>query len=407
MRRLFVWMTLLITFCAADVQAAEPLATRQRLPLIVDTDLGFDDCSAVLYLLNRADVEILAVTVAGMGEAHCRPGVENVSRLCKLAGRYPPAFPVACGDEEPSDGYQTFPARWRNDADTFFGQDIAVPPRHSDKRMKTGTGSATGRTVAEGETSSVAVPVPVFIRSTAHAVDVIIDVLKSANRPVTLLTLGPLSNIAAVFERAPWVKSKLARLYVMGGAVNVGGNIRVPGVTDHLQNRVAEWNIYIDPVAARAVFRAGVPISLVSLDGTQHIPITEDRVRQFARDAKTPEAKFIVRWCERERAGIHAGVYCWWDTLAAMAAVESDICRYTTYKLDVVVAYAQGVPRGDLPAFSPLCRSGRPRRAFDEATVGQTKRADDGVPIAVCTDADAAKFWDRYLRVLNREAPTH
>jgi pyrimidine-specific ribonucleoside hydrolase len=368
MGRLFALMTAVVAIWAADALAAEPVAAGHRLPLIVDTDLGFDDCSAILYLLDRPDVKILAITIAGMGEVHCRPGLANVFRLCKLAGRYPPAFPVACGDEEPSDGYQTFPARWRNDADTFFGENIAVSPR----------------------------------RSSAHAVDVIVDALRSAKEPATLLTLGPLSNIAAVFERAPWVKSKLKRIYVMGGAVNVGGNIRVPGVTDHLQNRVAEWNIYIDPVAARSVFRAGVPIFLISLDGTQKIPITEERVRQFTRSAKTPEAEFIVRWCERERQGIRQGVYCYWDTLAAMAAVDADICRYTTYKLDVVVTYAERAPQGALPAFSPLCRNGRPRRAFDEATTGQTKRSEGGVPIAVCTDADAARFWQRYIRVLNR-----
>jgi pyrimidine-specific ribonucleoside hydrolase len=361
-------MVVVVT-CTANVWAAEKNGAGHRLPLIVDTDLGFDDCSAILYLLDRPDVDLLAITIAGTGEVHCRPGLANVFRLCKIASRYLPAFSVACGDEEPSDGYQVFPSRWRNDADTFFGENVAVSPR----------------------------------RSTAHAVDVIIDVLKSAKGPVTLLTLGPLTNIAAVFERAPWAKSKLDRIYVMGGAVNVGGNIRVPGVTDHLKNRVAEWNMYIDPVAARSVLQAGVPIYLIALDGTQKIPIVEERVRQFARSAKTPEAKFIVRWCERERQGIQAGQYCYWDTLAAMAAVDADICRYTSYRIEVVVTYANGAPQGGLPNFSRVCRNGQPRRAFDEATTGQTKRSDAGVLIAVCTDADAAKFWERYIHVLNRE----
>ncbi len=369
MRRLAILMTVVIVLAAAGGRAAEQTAAGPRLPLIVDTDLGFDDCSAILYLLNRPDVDLLAITIAGTGEVHCQPGLSNVLRLCKLAGRYPPTFPVACGDEEPSDGYQVFPARWRSDADAFFGENVPVCPPGS----------------------------------TAHAVEEIINVLKAAKQPVTLLTLGPLTNIAALFERAPWVKSRLRRIYIMGGAVNVPGNIRVPGVTDHLKNRVAEWNIYIDPVAARSVFHAGLPISLIALDGTQKVPITEERVRQFTRSATTPEARLIVHWCRREHQGIRQGVYCYWDTLAAMAAVDADICRYTTYKLDVVVRYAPHVPRGDLPAFSPLCRNGRPRRAFDEATVGQTKIADAGVPIAVCTDADAARFWQRYIRELNRE----
>ena len=348
--------------------AADNIPPPRRLKVILDTDLGFEDYSALAYLLDRPDVDILAVTVAGMGEVHGRPGIRNVHSFLALAGRRA-SFPVACGGDEPSDGYQQFPAAWRDDADRFFGEKTVEPPARPDGR----------------------------------AADVIIQALKSAASPVTLVAIGPLSDIAEALEREPGVKAKVRSLYIMGGAVKVPGNIIVPGFTAHLKNKTAEWNMYIDPVAARSVFRSGVPIRLIPLDGTEKVVITPARVRQFQRGAKTPEARFIARGFDRLREQIAGGGYHLWDTLAAVAAVDPDICRYTRHKLDVVVRYADGALAAGRPAFSPLLKNGRPRRAFDEETVGRTVISEDGVPMLVCTDVNVEKFWQRYIQVVNRQ----
>ena len=79
----------------------------------------------------------------------------------------------------------------------------------------------------------------------------------------------------------------------MGGAIETRGNLIVQGFTDDLQNKVAEWNIYIDPVAANKVFTSGIPITLIPLDATNQVPVTLDFTAEFKRKATSPEAKFI------------------------------------------------------------------------------------------------------------------
>jgi len=85
-------------------------------PLIIDTDMAMDDWLAILYLLQRKDYDVVAITVVGTGEAHCAPGVRNARGLLALAGYK--QIPVACGRETPFDGGHAFPDEWRTGVDT-------------------------------------------------------------------------------------------------------------------------------------------------------------------------------------------------------------------------------------------------------------------------------------------------
>ena len=78
-------------------------------------------------------------------------------------------------------------------------------------------------------------------------------VLTDATSPVTIVTLGPLTNLPEAFAGNPEIRSKVKMIYVMGGALRVKGNVIVPTFTDHLKNKDAEWNLYVDPLAARRV----------------------------------------------------------------------------------------------------------------------------------------------------------
>ena len=91
-------------------------------PVIIDTDMAADDWMAILYLLNRTDITVEAITVTGAGEAHCGPGVENALKLINLAGKT--NIPVACGPEVPLSGGHTFPAGWRTSVDNLLGLDL-------------------------------------------------------------------------------------------------------------------------------------------------------------------------------------------------------------------------------------------------------------------------------------------
>src|SRR5512144_2201583 len=103
---------------AAPRPTATPFSGTPR-PVIVDTDMAPDDWMAILYLLQRQDISVQAITVAGTGEAHCGPGVRNALGLAALAGQ--PNIPVACGRETPLQGSHAFPDDWRAGADAVLG----------------------------------------------------------------------------------------------------------------------------------------------------------------------------------------------------------------------------------------------------------------------------------------------
>lgn len=105
--------------------AFEPLpAASAPRPVIIDTDMAPDDWIAILYLLQRPDIEVKAITVAGTGEAHCHPGVQNALGLAAVAGKT--GIPVACGRETPLQGQNVFPTEWRETADNMAGLSLPV-----------------------------------------------------------------------------------------------------------------------------------------------------------------------------------------------------------------------------------------------------------------------------------------
>ena len=97
-----------------------PTAPAHLRPVIIDTDMAGDDWMAILYLLQRTDIAVKAITVAGTGEAHCGPGVEHALGLAALAGK-PGSIPAACGRETPLVGSQVFPDAWRKSVDSLNG----------------------------------------------------------------------------------------------------------------------------------------------------------------------------------------------------------------------------------------------------------------------------------------------
>src|SRR6188474_693963 len=112
-RVIFILLILLIFTAESFAQDAP------RKPIIIDTDMAADDWRAILYLLQRIDVEVRAITVTGTGEAHCKPGVQNALNLLALADN--PDIPVACGRETPLQGDHAFPDALRASDDRMAG----------------------------------------------------------------------------------------------------------------------------------------------------------------------------------------------------------------------------------------------------------------------------------------------
>ncbi|PWJ20365.1 nucleoside hydrolase [Jannaschia seohaensis] len=218
------------------------------MKIIIDTDPGQDDAVAILLALASPELEVLAVTaVAGNVPLHLT--TRNARMVCELAGRAD--LRVHAGCDRPI-------ARALVTAEHVHGK--------------------TGLDGAE-------LPDPTMPLADAHAVDAIIEILRrEPPGTVTLCPLGPLTNIATALHRAPDIGPRIARIVLMGGAYFQVGNI----------TPAAEFNIYVDPEAAHAVFRAGIPLTVLPLDVT-HKALTT-RARNEAFRAAGPVGPVVAGW---------------------------------------------------------------------------------------------------------------
>jgi pyrimidine-specific ribonucleoside hydrolase len=311
-------------------------------PVVIDTDMAADDWLAILYLLQRPDITVQAITVTGTGEAHCAPGVTHARGLLALVGY--PAIPVSCGRETPLRGDHVFPAPWREGSDRLQG--LRLPP---------GAGPAETR------------PAPALLAALVEA----------APRPMTLLTLGPLTNVAAALQTAPALGAKLAGITIMGGAVTVPGNIAASAVPS--ANKHAEWNIYIDPYAAGIVFQAGAPLTLIPLDATNHVPVNPAFYDRLKAQHTTPAATFAYDLLTKNPDFVNSGEYHFWDSLAAATLTDPTLVTFQEMRLRVIEA--------------------------EGPESGRTRPADDGAPVQVAVAADAPGFERVFLATLNGQTP--
>jgi pyrimidine-specific ribonucleoside hydrolase len=313
-------------------------ATNRPLAIVIDTDMAADDWMAILYLLQRPDVTLKAITVTGAGEAHCVPGVQHALGLVALSSH--DDIPVACGREKPLRGDHAFPDSWREGVDSLFGLTL---------------------TQSEGAASDLT------------AVELLDLIIHSSDEKVTLLSLGPLTNIAEGLQNNPSLVDNLERIYIMGGAVNVPGNVGNSGV--QIENDTAEWNIYVDPRAANLVLQSGAPVTLVPLDATNHVLLTNKFYKRLARNRPTPEAKFVFDVLTMLKDLIDSGGYYFWDPLAAAILTDESLAAFEGKNLCVIEA--------------------------EGSESGRTKVGEECPEVRVAISANAGRFEQLLLDTLN------
>jgi pyrimidine-specific ribonucleoside hydrolase len=287
---------------AALLSVAVAASTRsqdQATPVIVDTDVGSDDLMAIAFLLARPDVRIEAITVAN-GLAHVDRGAANLTRLLTLAAK--PDIPVYAGRPSPMRGDRAFPGEWRRASDDLPGVHLPSAKRKPEARS---------------------------------AVDFLaLRLGKPGSRPVRMLALGPLTNLAELLQSKPAAASVIQQLVIMGGALRVPGNLG-DGGTFKTTNKTAEWNIYIDPFAASIVFRSRLRPTLIPLDATGKVPIDPAFVHEFQKHAHTALGRFVSDILEADRPHIEGGYFQAWDPLAAVALVNPNVVRTKPVTLEV------------------------------------------------------------------------
>ena len=196
--------------------------------IIIDTDPGQDDAVAILLALASPELEVSGITVVG-GNVPLRHTLRNALVICELAKK--------------------------TETRVFGGCDGPM------KRTLVTAEYVHGETGLDG----IELPEPAMRPQEMHGVDFIIETLRSEDPgTVTLCALGPLTNIATAFEKAPDIVSRVQQIVLMGGAYFEVGNV----------TPAAEFNIYVDPEAADIVFKSGIDLVVLPLDVT-HKALTD------------------------------------------------------------------------------------------------------------------------------------
>ncbi len=214
-------------------------------PFLIDTDTASDDAVALIMALRAPDVDVHAITIVA-GNVPVPQAARNALYVAELCGS---GVPVFAGANQPL-LREYMHAEWFHGKDGLGDHDYPAARRAPEA---------------------------------THAVDAIIETVR-AHPGITLVTLGPLTNIALALGRAPEIAESIGRCVIMGGAPCCEGNV----------TPAAEYNIWVDPEAARMVARAGLPIELVGWHLCRGAAVLDAADIQHVLALGTPLARFAI-----------------------------------------------------------------------------------------------------------------
>jgi purine nucleosidase len=217
-----------------------------RRPILIDTDTASDDAVALMMALRSPAVDVKAITVVA-GNCGVEQATSNALYTAELCGS---DVPIYSGAARPLH-------RDLETATWFHGKDGL-----GDHGFTPST-----RTAATGD-----------------AIDAFVETVL-ANPGIEIITLGPLTNLALALARDPTLARAISRLVVMGGAPCCEGNV----------TPAAEFNIWVDPEAARAVFASGAPIELIGWHLCRHAAVLNQQDIEQIHALNTPLAEFAIR----------------------------------------------------------------------------------------------------------------
>jgi pyrimidine-specific ribonucleoside hydrolase len=270
-------------------------------PLIIDTDPGVDDAVAVVLALRSPEVDVRAVTVA-FGNVALGFTLPNARKLLALAGRTD--VPVAAGAARPLVYAQAEKAAEWHGAD--------------------GLGGRAATLLDEAPLD----PRP--------AVDVMAEILRQADEPVTIASIGPLTNTALLLATHPELIERIGRIVAMGGSLGAGNT-----------TGAAEFNVYADPEAAhRVLTQPDVPVTLVPLDLTMRCAASGSWVDALAAGSAIGAtlADILVSYRAAFRARFGRDAVALHDAVALLEAIVPGTLRTTPLPMRVACDF--GPARG-------------------------------------------------------------
>src|SRR5579871_6873512 len=338
-------------------------ADRAPWRVIIDTDPGVDDALALLLAMRSPELKIEGITPVA-GNVPLELTLPNALRMVEIAGRSD--IPVAAGAKEP-----------------LVRRLVTAAYAHGENGLG-------GAVFPEPRTKPVPERAEEFIRRT----------VRRYPGEVTLITIGPLTNVALALRADPELAGMVRGIFMMGGSLS-GGNI----------TPAAEFNVYVDPEAARIVFQSGIPLTMVGLDVTRHTALTDEHVRVL-QSANTPVGDAAAKIARhaidnvRER-GFLVGPNMH-DSLAVAAFLDPSILKWKEYYVDIETSgeLTAGETLGYSPTAGDLRR--RPDREKQPLnmpirgsapTLASTRTSpvlrDQFVPNTnVAIEVDSARFFD-------------
>jgi len=351
---------------AASSPATGQSQTTGRGPfrVIIDTDPGVDDALALLLAMRSPELKIEAITPVA-GNVPLELSLPNALRMVEIAGRTD--IPVAVGAKTP-----------------LLRRLVTAAYAHGENGLG-------GAVFPEPKIKPIAEPAAKFIS----------QIVRKYPGEITLITIGPLTNIASALNMDSELARLVKSLVMMGGSLS-GGNI----------TPAAEFNVYVDPEAARIVFQSGIPITMVGLDVTRKTSLTDEHVRtlEAGQNPVSQAAAKIARNAidHNREQGFLVGPNMH-DSLAVAGFLDPSLLKLQDYYVDVETTgeLTAGETLGYSPMSGDLQR--RPESEKQAAltmqirgsapTLATTKTSpvvrDKFVPNAkVAVNVDSARFFD-------------
>lgn len=298
-------------------------------PIIFDVDTGIDDALAMAYALNSPELEVIGFTTV-FGNVPVVDATRNTLAVLEKVGKRIPVYQGA--------------------AQTIMGRDKKNWPI---------------QVHGEGGLGDNFISDPTTEAESQFAPDFIIEQVKKRPHEITVIAVGPLTNLALAIKKSPEIIPLVKEVIVMGGAVNVPGNV----------NEYSEANILSDSEAAEYVCSSGIQLTLVGLDVTMKTLLPKSRVEKWRTDGHekgrflADMTEFYIGHYERTFPGI-AGCALH-DPLAVGVAIDSSFVKTETMNVKVVTKGKE-----------------------DGRTVGSY---EEEATTRVCTEVDADRFLEHFL----------
>ena len=333
---------------------AIPAATPRRI--ILDTDPGVDDAMAIFLALRSPELKVEAITPVS-GNVPLSLTLPNALRLVEIANR--PDVPVAAGAATPL-VRRLVTAKYVHGSNGLAGVDF---------------------------------PEPKLQPVSETAVELIRRIVRKNPGEITIVAVGPLTNIATLLKSDDSIATLIPAIVVMGGSLS-GGNI----------TPAAEFNFYVDPEAARIVFDSGIPLTMVGLDVTHKVLLREEHIRMLeaAQNPVSQAAGKIMRATfDRMRKGNDVTVIAMHDPLTVAHLIDPTILTLKDY-------YVQIETSGELTAGESVGYSHAPVRSSPPIETGLSSPNDSAADFKpnckVAMEVDADKFFRLLLPRLTASA---